>query len=750
MKRYLGLILVVLALTGCVPFTSYEQPNHSNTIQLQAGHRLGQSLVGEWDGLSIIWVYLQPTHPGAGQLRLSIHANPSSNDILAQAELPLSAIRRPEMYAFQFKPIPSTQGVGRYFQLEIIGDGEVSVGAGKGNQYLDGAAYQDGAPVDAQISFYLGYSRRSAILGILKELPGWLAKVGLGIFLFILPGWGLLAWLKPVGRSLLWIEKLSLAIGISLASYPLLFLWTHLINLHLGMLYAWLPGSLGCMALIGSLAQMKFQRSRARQNLPRSNDQRHLEPQPVAPPVNSEIPGKYLTTACSIGGVIVIMLVIISRIWVIRNLNIPLWGDSYQHTLITQLLIDHKGLFDAWSPYAELQSLTYHFGFHSLSAVFIWLSGVSTPLGVLWTGQILNILAVISVGGLAARLVKHPIAPVIALLCAGLLLNMPGIYVNWGRYTQLAGQVLLAPVVWLAWEALEQPKISIKLLSLATLCLAGLALTHYRIIILAILFFVAFIIFENRQTAGQTVLRMAILGLSAGLIFLPWFIHVYTGKIMSTVNAQLVTSPADLTEFGRSYNAIGDPTYYLPRLGWLLCLVAIAMSVWRREKPGLRVAAWWMLVVFAANPQLIGLPGAGVLSNFAIFIAMYIPASLFIGALGGHCLQWLSQLMISTRNRFIPGMVFLLIACLSVWGFLHRLEDIDLTTHTLVTYPDLQAASWIENNTPQSARFLVNGYFAYGNSSVVGADGGWWLPLLAQRSTTLPPLTYSADRKSVV
>ena len=27
----------------------------------------------------------------------------------------------------------------------------------------------------------------------------------------------------------------------------------------------------------------------------------------------------------------------------------------------------------------------------------------------------------------------------------------------------------------------------------------------------------------------------------------------------------------------------------------------------------------------------------------------------------------------------------------------------------------------------------------------MGTDGGWWLPLLAQRQTNLPPLTYSAE-----
>jgi len=40
---------------------------------------------------------------------------------------------------------------------------------------------------------------------------------------------------------------------------------------------------------------------------------------------------------------------------------------------------------------------------------------------------------------------------------------------------------------------------------------------------------------------------------------------------------------------------------------------------------------------------------------------------------------------------------------------------------------------------------LVNSFFAYGDTVIVGSDGGWWLPLLSQRQTTLPPLTYGSE-----
>jgi len=55
---------------------------------------------------------------------------------------------------------------------------------------------------------------------------------------------------------------------------------------------------------------------------------------------------------------------------------------------------------------------------------------------------------------------------------------------------------------------------------------------------------------------------------------------------------------------------------------------------------------------------------------------------------------------------------------------------------------------WIEANTSTEAKFLVNSFLAFGDTSPVGSDGGWWLPLLAGRANTAPPLTYGLERAS--
>jgi len=59
----------------------------------------------------------------------------------------------------------------------------------------------------------------------------------------------------------------------------------------------------------------------------------------------------------------------------------------------------------------------------------------------------------------------------------------------------------------------------------------------------------------------------------------------------------------------------------------------------------------------------------------------------------------------------------------------------------LVTEDDLAACAWIREHTPEDALFLVNAREWQGDL-VVGTDGGYWLPLLADRRTTVPCVFY--------
>ena len=87
----------------------------------------------------------------------------------------------------------------------------------------------------------------------------------------------------------------------------------------------------------------------------------------------------------------------------------------------------------------------------------------------------------------------------------------------------------------------------------------------------------------------------------------------------------------------------------------------------------------------------------------------------------------------------------MLVAGVSLWAARIHVQMIDAATFMLVTSADERAMTWIGTNTPSDAKFLINGALAYGGVGVVGTDAGWWIPILAGRENTIPPLTYVSE-----
>ncbi|GAB4483785.1 MAG: hypothetical protein OHK0031_07410 [Anaerolineales bacterium] len=738
MKKLLA-VLFLLALSGCAPIVKDGQPTAAVTdFALQAGQTIGQTFLARDDGLQGVEIYLRP----GGKIKLHLRASSQAETDLAVAKLPAQNGGEARWLRFDFPTQNNSRQKDYYFFLEQEGKNSALIATAPGGSYPDGALYQNGTPLDAQMTFRLVYQTRPFFIGLLAQMLNWGVILAIGIFLFILPGWALLMAFWPGWSLFAPGEKLGLAGGLSLALYPLLFLWTNLAGLHLGALYAWLPGLAGLAFIIWRCAVAwkvkKFQ-----------------IPNLQLLTWNQSLPDLLLFA--------LLALIVFTRFWVIRSLDLPMWGDSYQHTMIAQLLVDHGGLFNSWQPYAELQTFTYHFGFHTAVAVFHWVSGQNLAQATLWAGQIINILAVLAVYPLAMRVAGNRWAGVGAVLVAGLLSPMPMYYVNWGRYTQLAGQVILPGAICLAWAALENLIDSVSSpsqkswrnwlplrlapLTLLWLLWGGLALTHFRVLIFGVLFFAAFFALNGKKNNWKFLLtKIFWLGAGAGLLFLPWFLHTFAGGIIRNLSAQLTTPAQAVALSTQQYNAIGDLTSYLPLFLWLLLPISLLWGLLRREKSVALIGLWWSFILLAANPQWLRLPGEGALSNFAVFIAAYLPVSVLMGYLLREIIGGAAKVA-GAEKTFAPNLLFF--ACLvaiAFWGLPPRLNDFQPTPHALATRPDIRAAAWIRENTPSSARFLVNSMFAYGDTVIVGTDGGWWLPLLAQRQTSLPPLNYGSER----
>jgi hypothetical protein len=326
------------------------------------------------------------------------------------------------------------------------------------------------------------------------------------------------------------------------------------------------------------------------------------------------------------------------------------------------------------------------------------------------------------------------------VLLAGLLSPLPMFYVNWGRYTELAGLAVLPAAVWLTWEVVDSARTRWQQLGLMIVVVSGLALTHYRVLLFYGLFASSmFLVAVVERSGRRTLWRLAWAGSATALVCLPWILNTL-GSTLQTLFYTYVTTPPDQAHpFLQQYNSIGDLRTYL-QPGWWLALVAgLGLGLWQRRRGILLTALWWLFLFVAANPAWFSLPGTGTINNFALFIAVYFPAGLVVGYLVASLIER------AGIRRWGQALLMVLVVGVGVWGAIQRLGDVDPRQYALVTRPDVRAAAWIGENTAPEARFLINSFAAYGDTSVVGADAGWWLPVLAKRQTSVPPITYSIE-----
>ena len=723
----LVLLLVLLTLTGCSSIEKIEQPLTSDLTTLSNENMIGQTYVARYDGLDGFQIYVEPDPEAQGTAQLQLSEGPEESNVLRTVTIDLADVTSPGYLHFQFLPVKDSNQKYYYIRLEMDGAGSLRVGISNGDSYINGAMYQNQIPQDAQLAFNLSYDPIQVASGLLQEGLTWILWVLIGIFLYIIPGWALLGLLWPGWGKLHWGEKLGLSAGVSLAIYPIIFLWTHLIGLSLGPLYAWIPPIAGLIVIIWK------------------NRKEILLKRIPTPITLSPFPWSDFTLLLVIG------LIFVVRFWVIRGLDAPMWGDSYQHTMIAQLLVDNNGLFNSWEPYVPYYSITVHFGFHTAVAVLAWITRMDLVTATLLSGQILNVLAVLALIPLGIRFShRSRWAGIGVAIVAGLLIPMPAHYVNWGRYPQLAGQVILPVAVWLLWEsASENLKIKIKsgrsikvrITLLTSLVIAGMLLSYYRMAFFFIAFVIAWVIicgiprWRLKLSAWiEVFVLFAPIAVMSLVLVLPWIIRLTGSNLANAVESGIkISSP--WIDVLADYQVWRDLTYYSPSAILFLSIIALA-SAFLRKNWGLFILPLWFLILSASIAgRLFHLPGAYLMQNFAIIIAVYIPIGLLVG--------WLiddASRAIEIRLKNISSLlIFLCISLLAVWGAwnLHSISKPD--KFALVTRPDMHAMKWIRENTSEGTNFLVEGFRIYGGRTAVGSDAGWWISLLTIRENSIPP-----------
>lgn len=714
--------------------------------QVQAVDVLAQDLVGDTTigqtftayqaGLEAIEVKVHlPNNQSDQPLTLHLREGVEATQDLRQVTISTAGLTDRAWARFSFDPLPASRLKDYYFFVEgssaTTSDG-ISLYYGPPEAYLDGALYLSGQPQEKQLAFRLVYNRPmmawDLVRSIVISLP---ASIGV-LLLLICPGGALLAWLWPK-HDLDWFGLLAVSMGLSIACFPLIILFAH----TMGELRL-VPGVVWGIILLSIVAWGYKLYWRYRHKLVGDKHEKSL----------SILFDNYDYGA---QGTLIFLtaVIIISRLWIVRNLEIPLWGDSYQHTVVAQLLSEHGGLFDSWEPYSFSSTFTYHFGFHAFVLFLHWLSQTPMPKTVILAGQILNSLAVLLLYPLVYQLSgKQTWAGITSLLIAGLASTMPTFYVNWGRYTQLTGQVILPVAALLVFKFFRQR--TWRLGILAVLATGGLALSHYRVTILfgclIIIWLGADWLASDQRWFALKQRVMATLWFGLGIIgtLLPWLLRLATGRI-PTMGVNLARRPAEiLSHSNQIVNILTETFSFVPDvLGWL-AVVGLIIGLRRHFVAAIVILLWLITMIFLGSPNLLNLPGRDLVSQFTVQIALYIPIALAIGLLTiglGQMLPW---------SRFASWGNIGLVIILTIVLLPTQVHILDQSKFAMVTRPDERATQWIQQNVSPQALFYVDGFQAFNNSVVVGSDGGWWLPLLAKRKTTMPPLAYVFEQEHMV
>lgn len=436
----------------------------------------------------------------------------------------------------------------------------------------------------------------------------------------------------------------------------------------------------------------------------------------------------------------------------------PAWTDSLHHVLLTQLTAVQGELPNSLAPYFPIPLDQYHLGLYALAAPLQWLAQVPAHTALLWTAQTLNGLCGLGVylvlernlGGKGGRA-----GAIVAAVAVGLVFHQPAYYVNWGRFTQIAGQALLliawvavwdAMVIWrLPWHANRRRIVGQTLL--AGLLTGSVFLLHFRVavfylLLLAITAFWTLWLSYRRRHLRAWGSSLAAVGAASLLVVVPvfwpaWQVYMAQSTQATAVAEQSAAAIATAQKTVQIYFEF--PWSSVPALvarPWLLWVAGLCavVALLRHNRIALMALLWMAGLLLLGNAYRLGIPLLSVTNMGAILIMLYLPLGLLIGAGVQAAIEMVDHRWGRSRGKRVE--LLLVGIALAAGLFFGRDRMIQLEPQRfLVTDADLAAMTWIEQRTPADALFAVNTQF-WLPEAPHGTDGGYWIPYFTGRKIT--------------
>ncbi len=775
--------LVALFLTSCSglsivtlpdPETSQEY-NGAFIATASKDQTIGQTFLARRPRLNGLTLWVKTTSQ-TGMLQVELYHSPDDKSPIFTQVIPFDQIVNGGLYIrLPTNLPPATSGASQSSAFGVSSGSTLPSGQpyylvlrplsgalqvrGRGEDiYPYGQAFSGQSPLEADLAFSATYDYDlTALLGDLRaSLPRVWLVLPLMAILF-LPGWLLLEG-SGLGRRFDGGERIGLSVGLSLALIPLAMLWSTTVGLRWGRTGLLITAALLVAAALWQASRRLFSRKPA-PSLTASKIQQSPDNNETASTGKHRrsVPGMIFV----LPGIFLLSLGV--RLVMSRDLAAPAWVDSIHHATLTRLILEHGGFPSTYAPYIEIDATEYHAGFHSILASFQWLSGLEIPDAMLLFGQVLNALIVFAVYLLTVTVTRQRAAGVVAALIAGLFTPMPAYYTSWGRYTQLAGLLILPAGLALARLFIEgrdakidrdennsrdakfyvPTKDCIIIIVASAITCGGLSLVHYRVAGFLGLLFIAYFASQLRFSRLENVRlakRMVIFCLSAGLlallITLPWSWRAITHVFLPKAGIEAGSSARAFEGFFWEYltAAWGLPAMLLAGLG-------LAISLFRRRSLAVCMTLWTGLLLLAGNLSALHLPGSWFVNTISVAITLFLPTAVLAGYGLGQIYEILHSLLPLPWKAVLRGTVALLgvvIALLASRALLPILR----TSTELFRQADRPAMAWIAENIPADETILINPMY-WGYNTYAGADGGYWITPLTGRKTIPPPVLYA-------
>lgn len=408
------------------------------------------------------------------------------------------------------------------------------------------------------------------------------------------------------------------------------------------------------------------------------------------------------------------MALLVIRLAFLRTLLLPPYHDSPLHySIVDNFLSPGAAWSTDHSPLGPLKHY-YHLGFHSLVAWLVAATGMEISSAFSLLGQLLLLLAPLTVMALGGILSGDRRVAMLAALFAAIGWRMPAFATNWGKYPAIAATTLLP-------------------IALGLMCLLVIfKRNRWAWLALAITAAAASLI----HTRMAVVLLIACASILAAARFRP-------EKGLSLRISLLLVIPAAIVLF-----ALREPlsqayceNWCVP-FGIVVALLPFAFQAFPQVSLGI---FYFLLGIFLASqlklPAGLGDYGEAFLDQTFLQIILYIP----LAVLGGVGISGLiRRLPVSNQHVWGRGLVTVVAATL-VFNFAAHAYLYPDPCCNYVKPDDLDAYRWIEANTVPDAVFIIPAY--HSGNQMIGTDAGIWVNAITHRNANKRPFTmdWSAD-----